>query len=96
MPILTTGYLNKIKSHSPQVPSTNDNLDSKYVNFLYNLIINHYIYASGCLNEKVRSVLPLNANVDVLRDITMYPDLLPWTYEANFDDHFKEFLKRIK
>lgn len=94
MPIITTGYLERIKSHSPQVPSTNDNLDFKYVNFIYNLIISHYIHATGCLNEKVRSVLPSNADVDVLREITMYPDLLPWTYETSFDDNFKAFLKK--
>ncbi|CAG4956319.1 unnamed protein product [Colias eurytheme] len=94
VPIITTGYLNRIKSHTPEAPSTNDNLDFKYVNFIYNLIINYYIHATGCLNEKVRSVLPQNANVDVLRDISMYPDLLPWTYETNFDEHFKAFLKK--
>ncbi|XP_032517623.1 uncharacterized protein LOC116770313 [Danaus plexippus] len=94
VPIITTGYLERIKSHSPQVPSTNDNLDFKYVNFIYNLIISHYIHATGCLNEKVRSVLPSNADVDVLREITMYPDLLPWTYETSFDDNFKAFLKK--
>ncbi|XP_072949084.1 uncharacterized protein [Epargyreus clarus] len=94
VPIITSGYINQIRSHTPQVPSTNDNLDFKYVNFIYNLIVNHYIHATGCLNEKVRSVLPLNANVDVLREITMYPDLLPWTYEGNFDEHFKAFLSK--
>ncbi|XP_047533065.1 uncharacterized protein LOC125068101 [Vanessa atalanta] len=94
VPIITTGYLNRIKSHSPQVPSTNDNLDYKYVNYIYNLIINHYIYVTGCLNEKVRSVLPCNASVDVLTKISMYPDLMPWTYETNFDDNFKAFLKK--
>ncbi|VVD04692.1 unnamed protein product [Leptidea sinapis] len=92
VPIITTGYLEIIKSHAPQVPSSNDNLDYKYVNFIYNLIVNHYIHATGCLNEKVRSVLPQDANVDVLRSISMYPDLMPWTYETNFDEHFKSFL----
>ncbi|CAK1556400.1 unnamed protein product [Leptosia nina] len=95
VPIITTGYLNRIKSYSPQELTANDNLDFKYVNFIYNLIVNYYIHASGCLNEKVRSVLPQNANVDVLRDISMYPDLLPWTYETNFDEHFKAFLKNL-
>lgn len=94
VPIVTTGYLNKIRSHAPRVPSTNDNLDFKYVSFIYNLIVNHYVHVSGCLNQKVRSVLPQNAEVDVLRDITMYPDLIPWTYETNFDDNFKAFLTK--
>ncbi|XP_068633208.1 uncharacterized protein [Battus philenor] len=94
VPVITTGYLNEIKSHTARVPSTNDNLDFKYVNFIYNLIVNHYVHASGCLNQKVRSVLPQNAEVNVLRDITMYPDLMPWTYEANFDENFKAFLNK--
>ncbi|XP_045448114.1 uncharacterized protein LOC123656478 [Melitaea cinxia] len=94
VPIITSGYLHRIKSHQPQVPSTNDNLDYKYVNYIYNLIINHYIYVTGCLNEKVRSVLPCNANVDVLKEISMYPDLMPWTYESNFEENFKAFLKK--
>ncbi|CAG4969563.1 unnamed protein product [Parnassius apollo] len=94
VPIITTGYLNEINSHTPRVPSTNDNLDFKYVNFIYKLIVNHYIHVSGCLNQKVRSVLPQNAEVNVLRDITMYPDLMPWTYETNFDENFKAFLNK--
>ncbi|XP_047511198.1 uncharacterized protein LOC125053725 [Pieris napi] len=95
VPIITTGYLSRIKSYTPLEPTTDDNLDFKYVNFIYNLIVNYYIHASGCINEKVRSVLPQNVNVDVLRDISMYPDLMPWTYETNFDEHFKAFLKNL-
>lgn len=94
VPIITSGYLQEIKSHSSSVPNTSDNLDSKYVNFIYNLIINHYIHASGCMNKKVRSVLPKNVNVDVLRSVTLYPDLMPWTFETNFDQQFKAFLKQ--
>lgn len=93
IPIITPGYLDEIKSHNPTVPNTSDNLDHKYVNFIYNLIVNNYIHASGCLNKKVRSVLPQNANVDLFRRITMYPDLMPWTYEVNFDTQFQAFLK---
>ncbi|CAH0691741.1 unnamed protein product [Spodoptera exigua] len=93
IPIITPGYLEEIKSHNPTVPNTSDNLDHKYVNFIYNLIVNNYIHASGCLNKKVRSVLPQNANVDLFRQITMYPDLMPWTYETNFDAQFQAFLK---
>lgn len=26
-------------------------------------------------------------------NITMYPDLMPWTYETNFDEQFQAFLK---
>lgn len=94
IPIITTGYIEQIKSHNPAVPNTSDNLDHKYVNFIYNLIVNHYIHASGCLNKRVRSVLPQNANVDLFMSITMYPDLMPWTYETNFDEQFKAFLKK--
>lgn len=94
IPIITTGYLEQIKSHNPAVPNTSDNLDHKYVNFIYNLIVNHYIHASGCLNKRVRSVLPQNANIDLFMSITMYPDLMPWTYETNFDEQFKAFLKK--
>ncbi|KAJ0176748.1 hypothetical protein K1T71_007927 [Dendrolimus kikuchii] len=95
VPIITSGYLEQIKSHQPNVPNTSENLDHKYVNFIYNLIVNHYIHATGCLNRKVRSVLPQNANVDVIRSITMYPDLLPWTYETSFDEQFQSFLKKM-
>ncbi|CAD0201448.1 unnamed protein product [Chrysodeixis includens] len=94
IPIITTGYLDEINSHNPTVPNTSDNLDHKYANFIYNLIVNHYIYATGCLNKKVRSVLPQNANVDLFRRIVLYPDLMPWTYETNFDEQFKAFLKK--
>ncbi|XP_039753150.1 uncharacterized protein LOC120628665 [Pararge aegeria] len=94
VPIITTGYLKSINPLSPHVPSTNDNLDYKYVNFIYNLIINHYIHATGCLNNKVRSVLPFGVNINVLKEINMYPDLLPFTYESNFNEHFKAFLKK--
>lgn len=94
VPIITSGYLNSINPLSPHEPSTDDNLDYKYVNFIYNLIINYYIHATGCLNKKVRSVLPYGANVKVLREITMYPDLMPYTYESNFSEHFKVFLNK--
>ncbi|XP_049873313.1 uncharacterized protein LOC126371909 [Pectinophora gossypiella] len=93
VPIVTAGYIQEIRSHNPTMPSTSDNLDCKYVNFIYNLIINHYIHASGCMNMKVRSVLPQDS-VNVLRDITMYPDLMPWTFENDFDEQFKAFLNK--
>ncbi|XP_045772527.1 uncharacterized protein LOC123872349 [Maniola jurtina] len=94
VPIITPGYLNRINPLTPHEPSANDNLDYKYVNFIYNLIINYYIHATGCLNNKVRSVLPYGVNINVLKEITMYPDLLPYTYESNFNEHFKVFLKK--
>ncbi|XP_023934777.2 uncharacterized protein LOC112043540 [Bicyclus anynana] len=94
VPIITSGYLNSINPLSPHEPSTDDNLDYKYVNFIYNLIINYYIHATGCLNHKVRSVLPYGVNINVLKEITMYPDLLPFTHESNFNDHFKVFLEK--
>ncbi|KAI5644230.1 death domain-containing protein [Phthorimaea operculella] len=92
VPILTAGYLQEIRSCNPTLPSTSDNLDCKYVNFIYNLIINQYIHASGCMNLKVRSVLPQNS-VHVARDISLYPDLMPWTFENDFDEQFKAFLR---
>ncbi|XP_041978896.1 uncharacterized protein LOC121732932 [Aricia agestis] len=94
VPIITTGYINRINSNTPQTPCTTDNLDYKYVNFIYNLIINHYIYVTGCLNEKARSVLPHNAHANVLSEVASYPALLPWTYETYFDEMFKAFLKK--
>ncbi|XP_075978030.1 uncharacterized protein LOC142977821 [Anticarsia gemmatalis] len=94
IPIITSGYLDEIKSHNPIVSNTSDNMDHKYVNFIYNLIVNQYIYATGCLNKKVRSVMPQNANMDLFSRLHMYPDLMPWTYEVNFDDQFKAFLKK--
>ncbi|XP_037868324.1 uncharacterized protein LOC101741884 isoform X2 [Bombyx mori] len=94
VPIITTGYINEITSNNKNIPNTTENLDHKYVNFIYNLIVNNYIHATGCLNRKVRSVLPQNANVDLFSRMTMYPDLLPWTYETNFDEQFQEFLRK--
>lgn len=93
IPIITSGYLDEIKSHDPIASNTTDNLDHKYVNFIYNLIVNNYIYATGCLNKKVRSVMPQNANLDLFSRLSMYPDLMPWTYEMNFDEQFQIFLK---
>lgn len=94
IPIITNDYLEVIKSHDPIVSNTSDNMDHKYVNFIYNLIVNHYIYATGCLNKKVRSVMPQNASVDLFSRLSMYPDLTPWTYEIYFDEQFQAFLKK--
>ncbi|KOB69022.1 MyD88, partial [Operophtera brumata] len=94
VPILTPGYLDEIKSHKVNLPNTTENLDHKYANFIYNLIVNHYIHATGCLNMKVRSVLPQNSKTDLFMNITMYPDLMPWTYETSFDEQFQAFLKK--
>ncbi|XP_060803152.1 uncharacterized protein LOC106129264 [Amyelois transitella] len=93
VPIITPGYLQEIRSNNPNTPSTTDNLDFKYVNFIYSLIVNYYIHATGCLNKKVRTVLPQNFDREVLTRISMYPDLMPWTYETKFDEQFKAFLK---
>uniref|UniRef100_A0A2A4IV09 Death domain-containing protein n=1 Tax=Heliothis virescens TaxID=7102 RepID=A0A2A4IV09_HELVI len=94
IPILTPGYLKEINSHNSAIPNTSDNLDHKYVNFIYNLIVSNYIHATGCLNKKVRSVLPQNANAGLFAQMAMYPDLMPWTYETKFDHQFKTFLKK--
>ncbi|KAL4707806.1 hypothetical protein ACJJTC_001752 [Scirpophaga incertulas] len=93
VPIITSGYLNEIRSSSnSHIPNVNDNLDYKYVNFIYTLIVNHYIHATGCLNKKVRTVLPQKVDVDVFKRISMYPDLMPWTYEPKFSEQFQAFL----
>ncbi|XP_021188222.2 uncharacterized protein LOC110374714 [Helicoverpa armigera] len=94
IPILTPGYLKEINSHNSAIPNTSDNFDHKYVNFIYNLIVSNYIHATGCLNKKVRSVLPQNANSGLFAQMAMYPDLMPWTYETKFDEQFKTFLKK--
>ncbi|XP_028173549.1 uncharacterized protein LOC114362367 [Ostrinia furnacalis] len=94
VPIITSGYLNEIRSCDSNGPNTTDNLDYKYVNFIYTLIVNHYIHATGCLNKKVRTVLPQRVDVDVFRHISMYPDLMPWTHESKFNEQFKAFLKK--
>ncbi|XP_047030200.1 uncharacterized protein LOC124637634 [Helicoverpa zea] len=94
IPILTPGYLKEINSHNSAIPNTSDNFDHKYVNFIYNLIVSNYIHATGCLNKKVRSVLPQNANSGLFAQMAMYPDLMPWTYETMFDEQFKTFLKK--
>ncbi|XP_063536149.1 uncharacterized protein LOC134745939 [Cydia strobilella] len=91
VPILTTGYLSAIRTHNTSAPSTNGNLDHKYVNYVYNLITGQYIYADGCLNKKVRSVLPEGVFVPWML-ISSYPVLKPWTCEADFDKQFKSFL----
>ncbi|XP_053609868.1 uncharacterized protein LOC128674906 [Plodia interpunctella] len=93
VPIVTPGYLQEIRSNNPAMPNTTDNLDFKYVNFIYSLIVSHYIHATGCLNKKVRTVLPQNVDRQVFGRISMYPDLMPWTYEKKFDEQFKAFLK---
>ncbi|KAG7308772.1 hypothetical protein JYU34_006005 [Plutella xylostella] len=93
VPLITTGYMDEINGYGPGVPSTSDNLDCKYVNFIYNLISNQYMHITGCLNKKVRSVLPENADVKVLRNISLYPALIPWTHEMSFDEQFRIFLK---
>lgn len=93
VPIITSGYLNEIKSNRPGALNTTDNLDFKYANFIYKLIVNHYIHASGCLNKKVRTVLPQNVDREVFTNISMYPELMPWTFETKFDEQFKAFLK---
>lgn len=95
VPIITPGYLEEIKSCNPIMPSTSDNLDCKYANFTYNLIVNQYMHVTGCLNKKVRSVLPNNTDVRVVMNISLYPDLMPWTHELSVDEQFKCFLKRV-
>lgn len=94
VPIITPGYLDEITSHNINIPNTAENLDHRYVSFIYNLIVNNYIHATGCLNKKVRSVLPQNGVAEVYKRIVMYPDLMPWTYETNFDEQFQAFLKK--
>ncbi|KAL0883308.1 hypothetical protein ABMA27_016719 [Loxostege sticticalis] len=94
VPIITSGYLNEIRSCNTDGPNTTDNLDYKYVNFIYTLIVNHYIHATGCLNKKVRTVLPQRVDVDVFKHISMYPDLMPFTHESKFNEQFKAFLKK--
>ncbi|CAG9786612.1 unnamed protein product [Diatraea saccharalis] len=93
VPVITSGYLNEIRSSNTSDPHVTDNLDYKYVNFIYSLIVNHYIHATGCLNKKVRTVLPQQVDVDVFRYISMYPDLMPMTHESKFNEQFKEFLR---
>lgn len=95
VPVLTSGYFNAIKCHNLNLPNMSQNLDYKYVHFIYTLIVNNYIHLTGCLNKKVRSVIPVYVDPNVMANVTLYPDLMPFTNEECFDETFIEFIKKL-
>ncbi|XP_066992055.2 uncharacterized protein [Anabrus simplex] len=58
MPVITRGYLRSIVNISPQLDSNADDyIDTKWTRYIYTLMNNDYI-KRGCLNTKVRCLVP--------------------------------------
>lgn len=91
MPILTNGYMNIIKEPRQQCPSFIDNVDCVYARFLYTLMSTDYINGSGCLNRKVRAVVPKGSTVP--SDLHLFTMFVTWSHQRDIDKLIKSMFK---
>ncbi|XP_077289010.1 uncharacterized protein LOC143913217 [Arctopsyche grandis] len=85
IPILTEGYLKTIRSPMAVCSSSTNNIDCSYARFIYTLMSSDYINGSGCINRKVRCILPLGINRKLLVELSKNPLLAVWIWENQID-----------
>lgn len=95
MPIITEGYMEAIKSPTALCSSSTNNIDCTYARFIYTLMSSHYINGTGCINKKIRSIMPQSVNKKVLGELYKYPHLQVWMSENEIDKFLITYFKKF-
>ncbi|KAH0555568.1 uncharacterized protein LOC123262466 [Cotesia glomerata] len=92
IPILTTGYINHINNltNTDDKESLFNNLDHKYVKYLYSLMRFEYC-KNNCHNDRIRCIVPNENLLDVIK-ADLHPCLQAWFKYSDIDPFTKNIL----
>lgn len=91
-PILTNQYF-KIISRKENPPTSNNHIDAHYAQYIYSLM-NSYYTSNGCLNDKIRCIIPDNIVSSIQCNLLMAsPIFSAWVKSSEVDDLAVRLLK---
>ncbi|XP_078033311.1 uncharacterized protein LOC144468052 [Augochlora pura] len=90
IPILTKGYLERIRNLTKMYGKDQNKLDSKYLKYIYSLMQNEYSN-NECTNFRVRCIVPDN-EVHTILNANLHPILQAWFKESCIDTFIDNIL----
>ncbi|KAL0108956.1 hypothetical protein PUN28_014216 [Cardiocondyla obscurior] len=90
IPILTRGYIEKINSPMKTYEQMNNNLDTKYLKYIYSLLRYEYM-RNQCCNNRVRCIVP-DKDVYTIVRANLHPTLQAWFRESDVDGFVSNIL----
>lgn len=83
IPILTRGYIKRINNIAKTYDQIYNNLDEKYLKYIYSLLRYEYV-KNQCCNNRVRCIVPDKDVYTVVRS-NLHPTLQAWFRESDID-----------
>ncbi|XP_050462178.1 uncharacterized protein LOC126857100 [Cataglyphis hispanica] len=83
IPILTRGYIERINNLTKTYEQIYNNLDEKYLKYIYSLLRYEYV-KNQCCNNRVRCIVPDKDVYTVVR-ANLHPTLQAWFRESDID-----------
>lgn len=90
IPILTRGYIEKINNPVKTYEQMHNNLDTKYLKYIYSLLRYEYI-RNQCCNNRVRCIVP-DKDVYTIVRASLHPTLQAWFRESDIDGFVNNIL----
>lgn len=90
IPILTRGYIETINNLAKASEKIHNNLDTKYLKYIYSLLRYEYV-TNECCNNRVRCIVPDKDVYTVIR-ANLHPILQAWFRESDINDFVKNIL----
>ncbi|XP_018406742.1 PREDICTED: uncharacterized protein LOC108782859 [Cyphomyrmex costatus] len=90
IPILTKGYIEKINNPVKTYEQMHNNLDTKYLKYIYSLLRYEYV-RNQCCNNRVRCIVPDKDVYTIVRE-NLHPTLQAWFRESDIDGFVNNIL----
>lgn len=90
IPILTRGYIERLNNPMKIYEQMHNNLDTKYLKYIYSLLRYEYI-RNQCCNNRVRCIVP-DKDVYTIVRASLHPTLQAWFRESDIDDFVNNIL----
>ncbi|XP_034193673.1 uncharacterized protein LOC117610420 [Osmia lignaria lignaria] len=92
VPILTQGYMERIKNPRKVYIEDQNKLDAKYIKYIYSLLRYEYVN-NQCVNYRVRCIVP-DKEVYTVANANLHPTLQAWFRQSDIDAFTKHILLR--
>lgn len=56
----------------------------------------HYINGTGCINKKIRSIVPQSTNRKILHELYKYPHMQVWMSETEINKFLETYFPKYK
>lgn len=90
IPILTRGYIERINNLGKTYEEIHNNLDEKYLKYIYSLLRYEYL-KNQCCNNRVRCIVP-DKDVYIVVRANLHPTLQAWFRESDIENFVNNIL----